>query len=136
MAMLDVLEAQLIVDEGKRNVMYYDSLHVPTLGIGHALTRPISEAAIRQIFVDDTAQAIDDAKHLFPSFDTLSEARQAVLSNMSFNLGLTRLSQFHDLRTAIAGEDFEAAAAAMLDSTWATQVGARATRLAQTMKEG
>lgn len=137
LSFLDILEAQLTVDEGKRNKMYLDSKGIPTIGIGHNLRdRFISERAIRVIFEDDTAQAIDDARHLFPSFDSLSDARRAVISNMSFNLGLTRLSAFHDMRAAVEAGDFDKAASEMLNSTWATQVGERAQRLAKTMKEG
>lgn len=137
MAYLDILEQQLTVDEGKRNKMYFDSKNIPTIGIGHNLRdRPISDRAIRVIFEDDVATAADDARHLFPTFDTLSEARQAVLVNMSFNLGLTRLAAFSKLRAAVSAGDFAGAAAEMLNSSWAAQVGARAQRLSKAMQEG
>ena len=137
MSLLDVLYDQLEVDEGKRGKMYLDSRGIPTIGIGHNLRdRSISERAIRVIFEDDTAQAIDDAKHLFPNFDQLSEVRQAVLANMSFNLGLTKLAEFKLMRAAVATGNFDGAAEAMLDSAWAKQVGDRSKRLADAMRKG
>jgi lysozyme len=55
---------------------------------------------------------------------------------MSFNLGQTRLAGFQRLREAVKEQDWEQAAAELLDSKWATQVGQRAVRLAEQMRRG
>lgn len=137
MTFIDILEAQLTVDEDKRNTLYFDSENIPTIGIGHNLRdRPISERAIRVIFEDDTKQAVADARRLFPNFDRLTEARKAVVCNMSFNLGYHRLAGFHKMVQAVCDERFDDAADEMLDSKWANQVGDRAKRLAEVMRHG
>jgi len=135
MTYLDILEAQLAVDEGKMDRMYLDSEGIPTIGIGHNLRDvPLSARAMRVIFEDDTAQAIADAKRLVPMFDYLTEERKAVVCNMAFNLGYTRLSKFKNTLAAINEGRYADAAREMLDSTWAKQVGDRAKRLAAIMK--
>lgn len=137
MSYLDILQTQLEVDEGKRAKMYLDSEGIPSIGIGHNLRdRPISERAIRVIFEDDMAVAEADARRLVTNFDMLSDARKAVVVNMSFNLGYTRFAEFKNTLRLINTFNFEAAADAMLQSKWATQVGARAQRLAKAMREG
>jgi lysozyme len=55
---------------------------------------------------------------------------------MAHNLGQTRLAGFHRLREAVKEQDWEQAAAEMLDSRWAKQVGQRAVRLAEQMRKG
>lgn len=71
-----------------------------------------------------------------PWIERLDPVRQAVLINMTFNMGLARLSGFVNTLKAAARSDWEATAAHMLDSLWAVQVGPRATRLAEQMRTG
>lgn len=137
MTYLDILEEQLAIDEGKRNKMYFDSKGIPTIGIGHNLRdNPISDMAVRVIFEDDVADAEVDARKLFPSFDDLTDARKAVIINMMFNMGYETFSQFHHTISLINGGQYIFAADAMLDSEWAKQVGERANRLADAMRNG
>ncbi len=137
MSYLDILEAQLTIDEGKRNKMYLDSKGIQTIGIGHNLRdRVISDRAIRVIFEDDMAVAEVDARALVKSFDALNDARKAVVVNMAFNMGYGTFSKFHNTIALIDSAQFDAAADAMLDSLWAQQVGKRAVRLAEKMRTG
>ena len=53
---------------------------------------------------------------------------------MSFNLGLTRLSKFKKLKTALLQRDYNSAAKEMMDSRWYGQVGRRSRELVKTMK--
>ena len=53
---------------------------------------------------------------------------------MLFNLGGPRLKKFKKLREAVAAENWQEAAAQMLDSKWAEQVPNRANRLIERMK--
>jgi lysozyme len=55
---------------------------------------------------------------------------------MLFNMNSQKLLQFRKMWTAIEAEDFERAAAEMLDSRWAEQVGQRAVDLAEIMRAG
>jgi lysozyme len=133
----DIIKAQLTVEEGRKAKMYLDTQGKWTIGIGHNLSdKPISQRAIDVIFEDDLADAERDARALFPSFDSLSENRKAVVVDMSLNLGINRLGAFAEMRRHVEGKEFDLAAAAMLDSLWARQVGDRAQHLAKMMKEG
>ena len=52
---------------------------------------------------------------------------------MAFNLGVGGLLAFTKMFAALQERDWDRAAAEMLDSRWARQVGDRAVRLAQQM---
>lgn len=71
-----------------------------------------------------------------PWTDTLDPVRRAVLVNMGFNLGVGGLLKFTRTLAALEEGDYAKAARLMLDSKWATQVGARARRLAAQMEYG
>ena len=63
---------------------------------------------------------------------------QIVLVNMAFNLGIARLANFVKMWSCLRQmpPDFTGASVQMLESQWADQVGARATRLASAMSSG
>lgn len=67
-------------------------------------------------------------------WDALSEVRQAVLIDMMYNLGWPRLSKFKRTLAAVNDGYFDRAAAEMLDSRWARQVGQRAMELSDMMQ--
>lgn len=137
MSYIDILTTQLTIDEGKRNKMYPDSKNIPTIGIGHNLRdNPISDRAVQVIFEDDVAAAELDVRKLFPCFDQLTDMRKAVVLNMMFNMGYNTLSLFvHTIAMINAGE-YDQAADGMMHSAWYQQVGQRAVRLVQAMREG
>jgi lysozyme len=127
-------EALLIRHEGCRDQPYIDSLGIQTIGIGHNLHKPLSHGAIMRIFQDDLADATNDCLHAFPFFADLTEARQAVLINMCFNLGLTKLLRFTKFLAAVERGDYDTAADEMLNSLWCKQVKSRAFDLAALMR--
>lgn len=131
---MESYEDMLIRHEGIRAAPYIDSLGVQTIGIGHNLHKPLSHAAIMQIFRDDLADARNDCLHAFPWFADLDESRQWVLINMCFNLGLPKLQGFYKFLNAVERGDYAQAAAEMLDSLWAKQVKKRAHELAALMQ--
>lgn len=131
---MESFEEMLIRHEGVRNVPYIDSLGVQTIGIGHNLHKPLSHAAIMQIFHDDLADAKNDCLHEFPWFADLDEPRQWVLINMCFNLGMSRLLGFYKFLNAVQDGNYQTAATEMLDSLWAKQVKKRAHELAAIMQ--
>lgn len=132
--MTETYEAMLARHEGCRSTRYVDSLGIETIGIGHNLSKPLSRKAIEQIFQDDLADARNECVHAFPWFAELSEARQWVLINMCFNLGLPRLLGFKKFLSAMALGDYETAANEMLDSVWSKQVKSRALELANLIR--
>lgn len=136
----EALKEQLKQDEGVRESAYTDSLGYLTIGVGRLIdTRvggKLSPDEIDMLLEHDIDQAERAAKGLFQGFESLSDARKAVLVAMAFNLGGARLAAFQRLREAVSAGAWEQAATEMLDSRWAEQVGERAKRLARQMKEG
>jgi lysozyme len=133
----DIVRAQLRVDEGVKPKPYRDTVGKLTIGVGRNLDDVgLSSDEISFLLENDITTAEGVAKELFPSFDQLSDARKAVLINMSFNLGRERLRLFRKLRKAVESQDFDSAYVEMISSQWADQVGVRATRLAKAMKDG
>src|SRR5690606_30269956 len=105
-----------------------------TIGIGHLIDKrkggKLSDAARQFIFNEDVDEAVADLDKNLPWWKEMTEARQRVLVNMRFNLGMAGLLTFKNTLAYMKAGDYEKAAKGMLDSKWATQVGARATRLA------
>jgi lysozyme len=120
--MIDIAE-MLIRHEGLRAIPYLDSVGVWTVGVGHNMSRPLSASAIRHILNDDIRDAANDLHHAFNWFAELDENRQAAMINLCFNLGLRRLQGFVKFLRAMELGDYETAAAELLDSLWASQVG-------------
>jgi lysozyme len=134
---LHIAQAQLKVDEGVKRFPYRDTVGKLTIGCGRNLEDVgLSDEEINFLLTQDLYRADMTARTLFPGFERLSDARKAVLVNMAFNLGQTRLAGFHRLREAVKEQDWEQAAKEMIDSRWASQVGNRAVRLANQMRTG
>ncbi len=136
MTYLEICQAQLPIDEGKRSKPYKDSVGILTIGVGRNLEKGLSEDEIALLLQNDIAEADAAARKVFPAFDSLTEPRKAVLVNLAFNLGQTRLAAFVNTLGAIADGRYDDAAQGMLNSKWADQVGARAQRLSKIMREG
>ena len=132
--MSETYEEMLQRHEGYRSTIYIDSVGVETIGYGHNLHKPLTRAAIEHIFNDDVRDASNDCLHAFPWLLELNEARQWVLINMCFNMGINRLQGFKKFLQAVALGDYETAANEMLDSLWAKQVKGRALELANMMR--
>jgi lysozyme len=137
---LDLARAQLKADEGVVPHAYQDSEGFWTIGCGRLIDKRLggglSDDEINYLLNNDLFRAEKTARALFAGFDRLSDARKAVLVNMAFNLGQTRLAGFQRLREAVKELDWEQAAKEMIDSRWAKQTGQRAVRLANQMREG
>lgn len=133
----DIVKAQLKVDEGVRLKPYKDTVGKLTIGCGRNLDDVgISYAESDFLLENDIVAAETAARGLFPTFESLSDNRKAVLVNIAFNIGQTRLAKFKKLRKAIAEGDFQLAAVELGNSLWASQVGPRATRLIKLMEVG
>lgn len=131
------LAEQLVIDEGKRNKPYKDSVGKTTIGVGHNLDDVgLSDDEIQYILENDIDRVIGDLDAALPWWSALSEERQQVLANMCFNLGISRLLAFRNTIEAIKEGRYDAAANGMRASLWYRQVGARAERLALRMIAG
>lgn len=140
MKAIELAVEQLKIDEGCRLTAYQDTVGVWTIGYGHTggvkKGDKITQKDADDLLLADTLQAAVDASSLPVAFDGLNAVRQAVLINMSFNLGKTRLLAFKRTLLAIAIRDYDNAALYMLQSKWSKQVGNRSIRLAKMMKTG
>lgn len=133
----DKLATQLEIDEGKRKRIYTDTVGKITGGIGRNLTdRPFSDDEIALMLKNDIAEVEKQLDANLPWWREMSDARQNALANMCFNVGINRLLGFKNSLAAMKSKDYQKAAIEMLDSTWATQVGDRAKRVAKLMQEG
>jgi lysozyme len=125
--------------EGWRTQPYRCPAGKLTIGYGRNLEgRGITLAEGEMLLGNDIQQAKRDAI-AFVGEDTwteLNETRRAVLIDMAFNLGLTRLRGFVAMRIALWAGNYGLAADHMLNSKWARQVGERARFLAQAMHIG
>jgi len=129
--------SQLERDEGFRPRPYKDSLGHWTVGFGWSLETgpPLSEETARIILKEHVSMILADLTSRMPWTKQLSQPRFGALVNMAFNLGIHGLMSFRRMLAALQAEDYEAAAIEMLSSRWARQVGSRANRLAEQMRE-
>lgn len=147
------LYAQILDHEGKRNYAYLDSQKIPTIGIGFNLQDKDNQRIVKQmgfkvedlasgkVRLDDNTvkmlynesikKAYDNAKQWLPDLESHPADVQKAVIDMSFNLGLTRLSKFAKTKEALQKRDYKTAASEMLDSKWASQTGRRAKKLAE-----
>jgi lysozyme len=137
--MVSQLSKDLIRDEGLRLTAYKDSVGLWTIGVGHLLgTRPrmteITFAEAMALLAADIEIAEGIARKWVPSLEA-DETRWRAACNMAFNLG-DRIGQFKRFIYAVENQDWPRAAAAMLDSKWARQVGVRAIRLSLLIEKG
>ena len=137
---IDKLIQELILDEGYKYETYEDHLGFLTLGVGHLVLdtdpeinkpvgTPVSEERVLECLNNDIETVCNELDRNMPWWKELSDEKMRVLANMCFNLGITRLLKFRKFLAALEAGDFETAGEEMMDSKWATQVGARATRL-------
>lgn len=139
----NILE-QLQRDEGLRLFPYLDSVGVKTIGYGHNLqAHPlpdvdggISIQRATEILSNDLALITLDLTHTLPGTIALDKPRFGVLQNMAFNLGVHGLLGFTSFLAYLQTSQYDNAAAAMLASKWARQVGQRAYRLSEQIRKG
>ena len=143
---VEKLREQLKIDEGCVYEIYNDHLGYPTFGIGHLVRESdpengspvgtkVSEDRVADAFDDDIEIVLSDCNKLYPDFEDLPEEAQQIIANMMFNLGRPRLSKFVGMKRGVDAKDWNAAADEMVDSRWYRQVGARAERLVNRMRE-
>lgn len=132
----DALRLQLIQHEGLRLKPYTDTVGKLTIGVGRNLSdRGITEAEARYLLDNDINGAIGDLLALtwFPDLDPI---RQRVFVDLCFNLGIVRLKMFTKMLDAASRKDWPNAAAELLNSKYAQQVGQRAQTLAAMLITG
>ena len=142
---IEKLREQLKIDEGCVYEIYNDHLGYATFGIGHLVIEsdpengqevgtPVSESRVIEAFEQDVQTVLSDCTILYPDFEELPEEVQQIIANMMFNLGRPRLSAFKGMKAGVDSREWNEAADQMVDSRWYRQVGARAERLVERMR--
>lgn len=128
---------QIKLDEGFRAKAYTCSAGKLTIGYGRNIEdNGVTEEEAERMLLSDVNASYNELRRHFKWFPVLAARRQGVLINMCFNMGMPTLLKFEKMFTAIREGDYNEAAAQMLDSKWAKQVGERAERLAEEMRLG
>ena len=133
---IEALKDQLILHEGLKLEPYECTAGKLTIGVGRNIEDiGITEDEARYLLDNDILRVCDELDRNLPWWRDLSDARQRVLVDMVFNLGISRFMQFQNTIAAIESGDYDKAADEMLDSRWADQVGNRAKTLSRMMRE-
>ena len=124
--------------EGRRKAPYYDNAKPPRLTIG--VGRNLSDKGLRDDEIDllmenDIAEVISECSSL-PYWSKLNDARQLVVADLCFNIGMTRMLGFIKFNAALDADDFDDAAEELVRSKWYHQVGRRAVKLVTAMRLG
>jgi lysozyme len=131
------LTRQLRLHEGERLKPYRCTAGKLTIGVGRNLEdRGITAEESAYLLNNDIDREWKALTTALPWVTGLNDVRQRVLLDMSFNLGIVGLLRFKNTLATIRRGDYSKAAAMMLDSLWARQVGKRAVRLAEMMRTG
>jgi lysozyme len=134
---MPTLVAELKRDEGVRLKPYVDTVGKTTIGVGRNLTDVgISDDECTMMLQNDIGRTTAALDRSLPWWRALDPVRQRVIVNMAFNMGMVGLLTFKNTLAAMQSGSYAAAAAGMLSSKWAVQVGARAERLADMMRTG
>jgi lysozyme len=149
---VDRLIEQLKQHEGYRKHVYKDSNGIDTIGYGYNLSSNMASFSsielayfyregmsktealrVLKLCINKTSEEL---KLKFEWFDSLSKARQDVLINMCFNLGIVKLLKFKKMLKCLEDDDWQGAAGQMLESKWHSDVGQRAITLSAQMMRG
>jgi lysozyme len=136
-------------NEGFSPTVYEDQFGNKTIGYGHELSAhpldpdlyepdgSLSEATAQEVFEDDLAAATAPLVTNLPWFPALDTVRQAVLQDMSFQLGWKGLSAFVTFLGLMQSGDYAGAAEDLLKNTaLAKQVPKREAQNAQMLVSG
>jgi lysozyme len=131
------LVRQIELHEGIRLRPYRCTAGKLTIGVGRNLEdRGITLAEARLLLANDLADVRNGLLNALPWVAGLDDVRQRVLIDMAFNLGIQGLLDFKRTLEAVRQGRYHQAAGMMLESRWARQVGQRAQRLSQMMRDG
>ena len=133
----DALTARLIRHEGLRLKPYRDTAGRLTIGVGRNLDGAgLSRAEVMLLLTNDIAVARAALDRRWPWWRTLDPVRGDVMTELTFNLGAEGLAAFTTVLDRLRTSAFVAAAADLLTTKWASQVGARAQELAKMIQTG
>lgn len=128
---------RLSKEEGRISKVYRDSLGIETIGVGRNLRDVgLYPDEIDYLLMNDIRRVQADVDREFPWVSELDEARQFVIFDMAFNMGINKLKGFVNTLRCLKARDYEGCAKGMEQSLWYSQVGKRAKALTSTMRSG
>lgn len=122
--------------EGLSLLPYEDTEGFITIGYGTNIDAGISLGqanALLNLELDSIRKELDKK---IPDYKNHNEARQNVIIEMAYNLGIPRLLKFKKMLGYLEKRDYNHAALEMLNSRWREQVKDRAITLANQMQSG
>mmetsp|Transcript_110762 Transcript_110762/g.155454 ORF Transcript_110762/g.155454 Transcript_110762/m.155454 type:complete len:194 (-) Transcript_110762:58-639(-) len=127
--------------EGFVGQVYKDTMGYSTVCWGHldrgaTVGQKFTTAQCNAYFKSDYATAYNGAKTLVTNWNSLNAARQCVLIDMTYNLGLGGIRSFHTFLGYVQDGEFSKAASDMMGTAWAGQVGRRASEDSQMLSSG
>ena len=125
--------------EGVKSKVYLCSAGYETIGVGRNISesgRGLSEDEIDYLLENDIERVKQELQDTYFWCSGLNEARRDAMVDICFNLGLTKLRGFTNALTAMSREQFDVAADEFMDSKWAKQVGMRAIRVTEMIRDG
>ena len=125
--------------EGVRSKVYVCSEGYETIGVGRNIAASglgLSDDEIDYLLDNDIKRVKAELSSAYPWFDDLNQARQDAMTDISFNIGQTRLRGFVKSIEAMSRGQFDLAADEFMDSRWAVQVGNRADEVTEMIRTG
>ncbi len=134
------LRQMLLRDEGSVPHAYQDHLGYWTIGVGRLVDKRkgggLSPDEIDYLLQNDIKKVTAQVLEALPWVNTMSEARQAVVFAMAFQMGLKGLLGFRSTLDSMRDERYEHAAEGMRRSLWAKQTPERVKRMAHQISTG
>ena len=145
----------LSLNEGNVPNAYKDSKGIMHIGVGFNLEdggnkrflkkigidinellsgRKLTDRETKTLYNHSLTQAFKDAQSYDPNFAKRPEAVKMTLVDMAYNLGLTKLEKFVDMKSALMNNDYNKAADEMVDSKWFEDVKSRGPRMVKLMR--
>lgn len=135
---------QLKIDEGcvknksGLHIPYRDSEGYLTIGYGALIDEDkgggLYEEEAEFILRNRIKLTERELLNKYPWMSVLTPPQWEAVTNMAFNLGVPTFSQFKNMLASLEARDFEAAAEHAKDSKWYRQVGKRADRIIEKIR--
>lgn len=133
-------------DEERKSYLYDDKtgqkfigqkvLGKLTIGVGYNIQdNGINDEMIDLMLETSIKESLAVCQEFFQNWRGISSDRQIALVSMAFNLGRNKFREFKNLISAVNHEDWQSAAAEILDSKAARDLPKRYARLAAMIKQ-
>ena len=125
------------LNEGRVSKPYTDTVGKLTIGVGHNLSdKGVSDAVIDLMLTEDYAEARTTLLTAFPWMSSFDDVRLATFTDLSFNLGITKLLRFRNTLACAKAQDWVGTARNLRQSLWFQQVKDRGPRILKMIEAG